>query len=93
MGKQHEPRKISTAEKYRILGLLSDSQRRLIALVIANSACGCWTSYQDAREASVISPEKRMSEILNIKGIDLKTRQVKRKSCDGRMVMFCEVAV
>ena len=87
MEEKHKPRKLTIKEKYSILGKLSDSQRQFVGLVIINSAKGKWTTYNDAKEFGVQSPDKRMSEVQLIDGIDLKMRHGKRVSDIGRTPM------
>lgn len=84
-----KPRRVPIADKYKMLGKASDTQRAIIAVIIKMSADGKWARYVDFDTAC---PEKRISEIMLIKGIKIKRRVVEEKS-HGKIAHFCEFCV
>ena len=68
-----KPNKVSDKEKYRIFGILNDSQRSVAYVIIERARRGLWTRYDDCDGS--ISPEKRVGEIIGL-GINIRFRRI-----------------
>lgn len=89
-----KPGKISNAEKYRMLGLVSSPDKRaLVWLIISNSANGKWTRYEHAKNIGIENPVNRMNELMRIGGIAIGRRMVPGIDCNGNKTQFAEFCV
>ena len=73
-----KPKAMKVSDRYRALGMVTDTQRAILYTIIDRSKDGKWTRYSDMPEDIDAKPA-RISEMLEIKGIPLKMRTVTAK--------------
>ena len=81
----YQPRDL-LPQRYDVIGALRTKGIRLYMLILNQSALGLWTSYADCRSAGIGRPSKRLSELIEVHGVDIKKRRV---SGSLREIEFC----
>jgi hypothetical protein len=72
--------------RYSVIGVMQQKQRRVYCTLMNRSADGLWTSYAQMRDDGIGRPSKRLSELIEVHGVDIKKRYVAGSS---REIEFC----
>ena len=72
--------------RYAVIGAMQRKQRRVYCVIMNRSALGLWTSYAQMRDEGIGRPSKRLSELIDVHGVDIKKRYVQGSS---REIEFC----
>jgi len=65
-------KKIDTAEKYRLLGIATDDQRKYVHTIITNTNAGRWTTYEE-----LACPDRILAQIVASKRLNITHQRVK----------------
>jgi hypothetical protein len=74
------------SQRYSVIGAMQNKQRRVYMCLANRSALGLWTTYAQMRDIGIGRPSKRLSELIEVHGVDIKKRYVAGSS---REVEFC----
>lgn len=80
----YKPQDLRAGKRDVIKTLQQAKLIRLYSLIVDRSACGAWTSYEQCRSAGIGRPRKRLSDLIEVHGVD-----VKKRTLADRTLEFC----